>query len=89
MEPIGTIESGDEIEYFDESEDELEEKVYSAKDRKETAGVFTEGQGSTEPQGPIGPNWAEIFKISGVLVSPGPVCRSLLKDSLLMKKIHF
>ena len=56
MEPIGTIESGDEIEYFDESEDELEEKVYSAKDRKETAGVFTEGQGSTEPQGPIGPN---------------------------------
>ena len=48
MEPIGTIESGDEIEYFDESEDELEEKVYSAKDRKETAGVFTEGQGSPE-----------------------------------------
>ena len=43
MEPIGTIESGDEIEYFDESEDELEEKVYSAKDRKETAGVFAEG----------------------------------------------
>ena len=48
MEPIGTIESGDEIEYFDESEDELEEKVYSAKDRKETAGVFSEGRESTD-----------------------------------------
>ena len=65
MEPIGTIESGDEIEYFDESEDELEEKVYSAKDRKETAGVFTEGKESTDPliQGPIGPKWSKIFKL--------------------------
>ena len=81
MEPIGTIESGDEIEYFDESEDELEEKVYSAKDRKETAGVFTEGQGSTEPKGPIGPRFPKFGR--------GPVRRSLLKDSLLMKKIHF
>lgn len=65
MEPIGTIESGDEIEYFDESEDELEEKVYSAKDRKETAGVFTEGQESTDPlvQELVGPKWSEIFKI--------------------------
>lgn len=82
MEPIGTIESGDEIEYFDESEDELEEKVYSAKDRKETAGVFTEGQGSTEPQRPIGSRFSK-------LVWSWSVRRSLLKDSLLMKKIHF
>ena len=62
MEPIGTIESGDEIEYFDESEDELEEKVYSAKDRKETAGVFTEGQGSREPPKLIGPNWSVLAR---------------------------
>lgn len=67
MEPIGTIESGDEIEYFDESEDELEEKVYSAKDRKETAGVFTEGQESTDPgtnrSDRFGPKWSKISKI--------------------------
>ena len=69
MEPIGTIESGDEIEYFDESEDELEEKVYSAKDRKETAGVFTEGRESTDP----GTNRSKMVQDFQILISPGPV----------------
>ena len=70
MEPIGTIESGDEIEYFDESEDELEEKVYSAKDRKETAGVFTEGQESTDRPETVRSEMVLDFQN---LISPGRV----------------
>ena len=35
MDP-GTIASDDEIEYFDDSEEEAEEKVYTAKERRKT-----------------------------------------------------
>lgn len=33
---VGTIESGDEIDYMDESDDEFEEKIYTKKDRAKT-----------------------------------------------------
>ena len=36
---IGTIDSGDEIEYNDESDDEFEEKIYTKKDREKTTYV--------------------------------------------------
>ena len=42
MDP-GTILSDDEIDYYDDSEDELEEKVYTKKERQQTSKVFVEG----------------------------------------------
>ena len=35
MDP-GTINSDDEIEYFDDSDNEMEEKIYTKKERQQT-----------------------------------------------------
>ena len=42
MDP-GTILSDDEIDYFDDSEDEMNEKVHTKKERQQTSKVFAEG----------------------------------------------